>query len=138
MAVKKGDKVKVDYTGSLDDGTVFDKSEEPLEFEAGSGQIIPGFDQAVMGMNVGDEKTIHVEAKDAYGDHRPELTRKVPRSELPQGEPKEGMMLVLKAPDGNQFPARIAQVTATDITIDLNHPLAGKALNFKIKLVEAA
>ena len=140
MAVKKGDKIKVEYTGTLDDGTVFDtsKEKEPLEFEVGSGQIIKGFDEAVVGMEKGEEKSIKIESKDAYGDPNPELTKKIPREHLPkEQELKPGMMLRLKTPDGRQIPAKITGVTDKEITIDLNHPLAGKSLNFKVKIVEA-
>lgn len=139
MAVKNGDKIKVEYTGTLDDGTVFDtsKEKEPLEFEVGSGQIIKGFDEAVVGMEKGEEKSIKIESKDAYGDPNPEMTKKIPREHLPkEQEPKPGMILGLKTPDGRQIPAKITGVTDKEITIDLNHPLAGKSLNFKVKIVE--
>jgi|TARA_Y100000310_G_scaffold262381_1_gene272017 FKBP-type peptidyl-prolyl cis-trans isomerase 2 len=139
MAVKKGDKIKVNYTGTLDDGTVFDTSDgkAPLEFEAGSGNVIKGFDEAVIGMEKGEEKNVKIEAKDAYGDYNPELKKKIPRDQLPQDqEPKPGMMLLVKAPNGQQFPVKIAEVTDKEITMDLNPPLAGKNLNFKIKVEE--
>ncbi len=141
MPVKKGNKVKVDYTGTLDDGTVFDSSthdnhSHPLEFEVGSGQLIKGFDEAVIGMEKGDEKDIHIDAKDAYGDPNPELVQKVPREQLPKEELKEGMMLAMKLPNGQQLPGTIKEVSEKEVKIDFNHPLAGKALNFKIKLVE--
>jgi len=138
MTVKKGDKIKVEYTGSLEDGTVFDTSEgkEPLEFEVGSGQIIKGFDEAVIGMKKGEEKTINIKPEDAYGPQNAQLTKKIPKSQLPQDqEPKPGMVLGIQTPDGQQIPARIVEVSKEDITIDLNHPLAGKTLTFKIKIV---
>jgi len=139
MTVKKGDKVKVEYTGTLEDGTVFDASEKhgkPLEFEAGSGMVIPGFDNAVVGMKKDEEKEVKIEAKDAYGDVNPQLTQKIPRDKIPpEPEPKAGMMIGLAMPDGRQFPAIIKEVTDTEVTIDLNHPLAGKTLTFKIKVV---
>jgi FKBP-type peptidyl-prolyl cis-trans isomerase 2 len=140
-AIKQGDKVMVDYEGTFDDGTVFDSSKHeehshPLEFQAGSGQVIKGFDNAVIGMKIGEEKKFRIEAKDAYGDINPQLAKKVPRAALPKDqEPKVGMMLALGMPNGQQIPATITEVTADTITIDLNHPLAGKALNFKIKVV---
>ncbi len=139
MSVKKGDKVKVEYTGTLDDGTVFDTSEgrEPLEFEVGSGQIIKGFDDAVIGMKKGEEKEIKISPSEAYGEVNPELIKKIPKDNLPPGqEPQPGMMLVLGTPDGRRIPAKITEVTDKDVTIDLNHPLAGKTLNFKIKVVD--
>jgi FKBP-type peptidyl-prolyl cis-trans isomerase 2 len=140
MAIKKGDKIKVHYTGKLDDGTVFDSSQgkEPLEFEAGSGKVIKGFDEAVIGMNIGEEKEIKLKPEDAYGEPNPELLKKIARDKLPkEPEPQVGMMLALKSPDGQQIPARISEVTDKDVTIDLNHPLAGKNLNFNIKVLRA-
>lgn len=139
MAIKKGDKVKVEYTGKFDSGEVFDSSEgkEPLEFEAGTGKVIQGFDNAVIGMEKGQEKEIKILPKDAYGEHNSELIKKIPRKALPkEQEPKEGMMLVMTVPNGMQVPAKIAEVADEEITIDLNHPLAGKNLNFKIKVVD--
>jgi FKBP-type peptidyl-prolyl cis-trans isomerase 2 len=138
MKVKKGDTIQVEYTGTLDDGTVFDATEgkEPLEFEVGAGQVIPGFDSAVLGMDLNEEKEFRIEKEDAYGDVNPSLLKKIPKKSLPQGkEPKAGMALILKTPDGQQVPVKIADVSETDITLDLNHPLAGQALTFKIKLV---
>lgn len=139
MAVKEGDKVKIDYTGKFDDGTVFDTSEgkQPLEFEMGKGMVIPGFEKAIVGMEKGQEKDIKIEPKDAYGDPNPQMVQKILRDKLPQDqEPKEGMMLALGTPDGKQIPARITAVDDKEITIDLNHPLAGKTLTFKIKLID--
>ena len=140
MIVEKGNKVKVDYTGTFDDGVVFDASEkhgQPLEFEVGTGQVIKGFDDAVLGMKKGEEKKIVISAAEAYGEVRRELHKKVPRAQLPQDqEPKVGMILAVGLPNGQQFPARIVEVTKEDVTIDLNHPLAGKTLHFKIKVAE--
>ena len=139
MPIKKGDKVKVDYTGTLEDGTIFDTSEgkQPLEFEAGSGQLIKGFDNGVIGMEKGEEKEIKIEKDEAYGDLNPELLKKIPRDKLPpEQEPKPGMMLAMATPDGKQIPAKITEVDDKEITIDLNHPLAGKTLIFKIKVVD--
>ncbi|MBN2052610.1 peptidylprolyl isomerase [Candidatus Woesearchaeota archaeon] len=140
VVVKSGDKVKVEYTGTFDDGKVFDSSEKhgaPLEFEVGKGMIIPGFEKGVIGMKKGEEKTIHLEPCDAYGDHNPQLIKKVLRDQLPPGqEPKPGMFLVINLPNGAQFPARLTEVNEKEVTLDLNHPLAGKCLNFKFKIVE--
>ena len=139
MAIKKGDKVKVEYTGTFDDGTVFDSSEQhgkPLEFEIGTGQIIPGFENAIMGMKKNEEKEIKLKPEEAYGELNPELIRKIPREQLPPGqEPKEGMILIINLPTGQRVPAKITEVTDKEVTIDLNHPLAGKTLNFKVKVV---
>jgi len=138
MTIKKGDKIKVEYTGTLDDGTVFDTSEgkAPLEFEVGSGKIIKGFDDAMIGMKKGEEKTIKLESEQAYGNQNAELLKKIPRDKLPkEPQPQVGMMLGLNSPDGQQIPARIAEVNDKEVTIDLNHPLAGKNLTFKIKVL---
>ena len=139
MPVKKGDKIKVDYTGTLEDGIVFDTSEgkQPLEFEVGAGKLIKGFDNGVIGMEKGEEKDIKIEPTEAYGDSNPEMVKKFPKESLPkEQEPKPGMMLVVNTPDGKQFPAKITEVGDKEVTIDLNHPLAGKTLNFKVKIVE--
>lgn len=138
MAIKQGDKVKVEYTGTLDDGKVFDSSEgkQPIEFEVGAGRVIPGFDKAVVGMEKEQEKEISIKPEDAYGNSREELKQDIPRTSLPQGqEPKVGMGLMLNSPQG-KIPARITNVTDENVTIDLNHPLAGKNLNFKIKIAD--
>ncbi len=139
MAIEKGNKIKVEYEGKLEDGTVFDSSKthgQPLEFEAGSGQVIKGFDEAVIGMNVDEKKELHIKCLDAYGERNPELVQKVPKDKFPGDKKVEkGMMLGLKAPDGSQFNAMVTEVTDTEIALDLNHPLAGKNLNFNIKIV---
>jgi FKBP-type peptidyl-prolyl cis-trans isomerase SlpA len=140
MAVKKGDSVKVEYEGRFENGEVFDSSSKtgkPLEFEVGSGKVIPGFDNGVIGMEVNEEKEINIEKKDAYGDYREELKKEVPRDALPkEQEPKKGMMLVMSTPEGQQIPARIVDVDDKKVVLDLNHPLAGKDIVFKIKIVE--
>jgi FKBP-type peptidyl-prolyl cis-trans isomerase 2 len=140
MPVKEGDKVKIEYEGKLDDGTVFDSSAKhgkPLEFKVGSKQVIPGFENAVIGMEKGEEKEIKIEPAKAYGDPNPQLIKTIPRDKLPMDqELKPGMMLAVGLPDGRQFPARIAKVEGSEVTIDLNHPLAGKNLNFKVKVVD--
>jgi FKBP-type peptidyl-prolyl cis-trans isomerase 2 len=137
--VKHGDKVQVEYTGTFDDGKVFDSSKvhgKPLEFQIGAGQIIPGFEKAIMGMKKNEEKTIHLEPCDAYGDVNPEAVKKIQKEHLPKGqEPQVDMILLINLPNGVQLPARIVEVTDKDVSIDLNHPLAGKCLNFQIKLV---
>ncbi len=139
--VEKGSKVKVEYTGTLEDGTVFDSTErqggQPLEFEAGSSQLIKGFDEGVMGMKVGEEKEIVIPPAEAYGEPNDQLHKKVPREQLPKDqEPQVDMVLAVGTPDGQQFPARIIAVDEKEVTIDLNHPLAGKTLKFKVKIVE--
>ncbi|PIN73892.1 peptidylprolyl isomerase [Candidatus Woesearchaeota archaeon CG10_big_fil_rev_8_21_14_0_10_45_16] len=140
MTIVKGKKVKIQYVGTFDDGSEFDSSEkhgQPLEFEVGEGQVIPGFENAVIGMEAGQEKEVVIKPAEAYGEHNPEFLKKVPRSQLPaEQEPQAGMMLGVGLPNGQQIPAVIAEVSDDDVTLDLNHPLAGKTLHFKIKVVE--
>ena len=140
MPVKEGDTVKIEYTGTFEDGTVFDSSEQhgkPLEFEVGKGMVIPGFENAVIGMEKDQEKEVKVTPENAYGQPNPKLVQKVPRDKLPkEQEPKAGMFLAIGTPDGQKVPAQIKEVDEKEVTIDLNHPLAGKTLNFKIKVVE--
>lgn len=145
IIVKKGDKVKVDYEGRFEDGEIFDTSSHgdhshPLEFEVGSGQVIRGFDQTVIGMKINDEKEVKILPEDAYGEPKDEMIKKFPRNILPpmpnNQEPSAGMTLILSTPSGSKFPAKITEIDYDNVTIDLNHPLAGKTLIFKIKLVE--
>jgi len=140
--VEKGDKVKVEYTGKLKDGTIFDSSEkhdDPLEFEVGAGQVIKGFDQAMIGMKKDEEKEITIEPDDAYGQRNPELIKEIPKKSFPQDqEIKPGMVFMMKIEDGRQFPAVISEVKDDTVIIDLNPPLAGKTLIFEIKLLEIA
>jgi FKBP-type peptidyl-prolyl cis-trans isomerase 2 len=139
MAAKKGDIVKVDYVGKFDNGEVFDDSKRhgaPLEFQLGAGEVVPGFEKAVEGMNIGEEKEVKIKPTEGYGERRKELEQKIPRKQLPADkEPKVGMMLAVPLPNGQKFPAKITEVSSESVTIDLNHPLAGKTLCFKIKLV---
>ncbi|MBN1377125.1 peptidylprolyl isomerase [Candidatus Woesearchaeota archaeon] len=137
---KKGDIVNIEYEGSLEDGTVFDSTEKhgkPLEFEIGSKKVIKGFEEAVMDMEKGEEKKITLKPEEAYGNPNPDLIKEIPREKLPkEQEPKKGMILGMMLPNGHQIPARITKVEEDKVTIDLNHPLAGKTLNFDIKLVD--
>jgi FKBP-type peptidyl-prolyl cis-trans isomerase 2 len=115
MPVKKGDKVKVEYEGSLDDGTVFDSSEkqgEPIEFEAGAEQVIQGFDDAVMGMEEGDEKEFVIQPSDGYGEHNPEMVKEIAKDSIPDSEEMmPGLMLVTTLPNGLQIPAVVLLCT---------------------------
>jgi len=136
--IKKGDKIKIEYTGKLADGSVFDSSEgkAPLGFEVGSGQVIPGFDKAVEGMKEGEEKTFTLKVEEAYGPVRDDLVQKFPVEKLPkEPKPEVGMMLMMQAPTGQQIPAKIKEVNEKEVTLDINHPLAGKDLTFEIKIV---
>ena len=140
MPIKNGDKVKIEYTGTLEDGTVFDSSERhgsPLEFEVGARHVIKGFENAVMGMEKGEEKEVTLHQEEAYGYHDEQLIKNVPKDKMPDGEEiKPGMLLGLSLPNGAQVPARVVDVTDTEVIIDLNHLLAGKTLNFKIKVID--
>ena len=139
MAVEKGNKVSVEYVGTFEDGTVFDSSEQhgkPLEFEAGARQVIAGFDEAVLGMDVEEEKEFSLTPDQAYGEVNEELVQQVPKEQFPQDQELErGMMFMLKLPEGQQVPATVQEVADDAVTLDLNHPLAGKTLHFKIKVV---
>jgi len=133
------DTVRVHYTGTHDDGTVFDTSSgrEPLEFTIGSGQVIPGFDSAVDGMSPGDSETVKIPAEQAYGPHREEMMLEVDRVQVPaELDPQVGERLEIKQQDGQSIPVTVTAITETLITLDGNHPLAGQALTFEIELVE--
>ena len=137
--VKKGDQIKVHYTGRLTDGTVFDSSEgrEPLAFEVGAGMMIAGFDKAVNGMKVGDKKTAEIPADEAYGQKNDEMLIDVPRTNLPEDmEIVVGMPLAMQQPDGTPVPVTIAEIKGDTVVIDANHDLAGKDLVFDIEVVE--
>jgi len=136
---KEGDIVKVHYTGKLEDGTVFDTSEEqtPLEFTIGSGQIIPGFEQAVVGMEPGETKTATVPPEEAYGQHREDMTIAVERGQFPDDiNPETGQQLQIQQPDGRMAIVVVSDVTESTVTLDANHPLAGQPLTFDIELVD--
>ncbi len=136
---KPGDTVKVHYTGKLEDGTVFDTSteREPLEFTVGKGQVIPGFESAVIGMNRGETKTTKIAPDDAYGPHRPEMIITVERSVFPEdADPQVDQQVQIRQANGQSFIATITDVSDEDVTLDANHPLAGKDLIFDIQLVE--
>jgi FKBP-type peptidyl-prolyl cis-trans isomerase 2 len=137
--VKKNDTVKVHYTGKLVSGEEFDssKGQDPLEFTVGSGQIIPGFDAAVEGMEVNEKKTITIAPDQAYGPVQDQLISNIERSQLPEDiTPEVGQMLVATAPDGRQTRVQVTAVQEDTVTLDANHPLAGKELVFDIELVE--
>jgi len=144
---KQGDRVKVHYTGKLTDGEVFDSSEcaddgcgcgtGPLEFTIGTGEVIPGFEEAVVGMGPGEEKTVTIPVDKAYGPRMEEMVAVVGRSELPADlDPVVGQQLEVTQQDGHSFPVLITEVTDTTVTLDANHPLAGRDLIFQLRLVE--
>ena len=135
---KSGDTVRIHYTGTLDDGSVFDSSEgrEPLEFALGSGQVIPGFDSGVTGMSVGDKKTINIPCAEAYGEVFEEAKQVVAREHIPADIPLDlGTQLQMQAPNGQAMTVTVAAVDDESVTLDGNHPLAGKDLTFALELV---
>ncbi|RMH87869.1 MAG: peptidylprolyl isomerase [Calditrichaeota bacterium] len=137
---KAGNTVKVHYRGLLEDGSVFDDSlerGEPFEFKLGAEMVIPGFENAVLGMAEGETKVVTLSPDEAYGPYRQDLTIDIQRAQLPEHiEPAVGKRLRLRAPDGSINEVFISQVTEDTVTIDANHPLAGKTLTFEIQLVE--
>ncbi len=136
---KKGDTVKVHYTGTLEDGTMFDTSaeREPLKFTIGGGQVIPGFDLAVIDMVPGDMRVTVIPAEEAYGEHSTELVTDVDRERFPADMELEiGQQLQVGLADGEQAVVMIVDLSDTSVTLDANHPLAGQQLTFEIELVE--
>jgi len=137
--VEDGNKVKVHYTGTFDDGTVFDSSRErePLEFTLGEGGLIPGFEAGVIGMGVGDSRTVSIEPEQAYGPVREELVATVDVKNFPEDvTPAVGQHFEMRRPDGNPVDVVITKIEGEEVTLDANHPLAGKKLTFEIELVE--
>ena len=139
VQVKSGDIINVHYTGRLTDGTLFDSSEgrEPLEFEVGSGMVIKGFDEGVTGMSVGERKTVHISVADAYGEVDSSYLAVFNKAEIPSDIPYEvGMQLNMhQDASGQVMPVAVVEVTDTTITLDANHPLAGKDLIFDLELI---
>jgi len=136
--VKKGDTVKVHYTGTLNNGEIFDtsKEREPLEFTLGQGQLIPGFEKAVIGLSVGDSTQVEIPSTEAYGEERGDLIINVPKDQLPdEVTPEIGMQLQVNQPDGQPIPVRITEISESELTLNANHPLAGEDLKFEIELV---
>ncbi|MEL6837770.1 MAG: peptidylprolyl isomerase [Pseudomonadota bacterium] len=135
---KAGDTVRINYTGTLNNGEQFDSSDgrDPLEFVLGSGQIIKGLDAAIPGMGVGDKKTVTVPCADAYGERNPDARQAVPREQIPDNIPLEtGTQLQMQTPQGQVVPVTVAEVTDTAVTLDANHPLAGQDLTFAIEIM---
>jgi len=138
-AAKRGDTVKVHYTGKLEDGTIFDSStdREPLQFTIGEELLIPGFEEAIIGMSPGETKTAVVSADQAYGPYREEMVLEVDRTQLPpELEPEIGQQLQMQQPDGQVVLIKIVDVSDSVVKLDANHPLAGKDLTFDIQLLE--
>lgn len=141
MKAEKGSKVKVHYTGTLEDGTQFDSSRgrEPLAFEVGAGQMIKGFDSAVDGMQVGDVKNISIAPAEGYGEKSDQLIYRFPKEQLPPDmNPEVGNQLALSGENGQQIPVVVIEITETEIVLDANHELAGQTLKFEIEMMEIA
>ena len=139
MPIKDGDKVKVHYRGTLDDGSEFDSSHgrEPLEFVLGQGMLIPGFEKAVTGKEKGDKVTVNIPPSEGYGEHDPQQIIPIGREQFPDDmQLKEGMVIQLQAPDGSVIDSTIFKVGDKEVMLDANHPLAGKTLTFEIEVVE--
>lgn len=137
-AIKDGDTVRIHYTGTLLDGTVFDSSDgrDPLEFVVGSGQIIPGLDVALPGMTEGEKKKVNIPCDQAYGPINPALRQGVPRDAIPDEIPLEiGLQLQMQTPQGQPMPVTVVEVGEEEVTLDANHPLAGKDLTFDFEVV---
>jgi peptidylprolyl isomerase len=136
---KHGDTVRVHYTGTFDDGTVFDSSaeREPLQFTIGSGQVIPGFDNAVLNMTLGEKKKVNIPADQAYGPRSEELVAEIGRDRLPADlEVEIGQQLQVGLADGGQTVVLIVDLNDETVTLDANHPMAGMDLNFELELIE--
>ncbi|PLY15731.1 MAG: peptidylprolyl isomerase [Sedimenticola sp.] len=136
-----GNTVRVHYVGTFDDGSEFDSSvgAEPLEVTLGQGQVIPGFEQALEGMAVGDKKAVQIPAEEAYGEYSPEMIQEIDRANIPDDiELEVGLQLQAQGPEGHTLLLVVKEVTENTVTLDGNHPLAGKALNFELEMVEIA
>jgi len=144
---KTGDKVKIHFTGTLEDGTVFDATDDctddgcgceagPMEFTIGGEEVFPAFEQAVIGLAPGEKRTVKIPAAEAYGERSEEMVVTVERAEMPADlNPTVGQMLEVTDDDGDAFPVTVTSVTDSIVTLDANHPLAGKDLTFDIELV---
>ena len=136
--IEAGKTVKVHYKGTLEDGSVFDSSEgrDPIEFEMGSGVLLPGFENTVAEMKVDETRTVTIPSAEAYGDVNEDMVGEIPRSNLPDDiEPEVGMVLSMQSPDG-EMPVRVIALDEENLTLDANHPLAGKDLTFELTLIE--
>jgi peptidylprolyl isomerase len=137
--VENGHFVKVDYTGTLENGNIFDSSRngQPIEVEVGAGRVIKGFENALVGMAKTEKKTVTLSPEEAYGPRNEDLEQSFTRAELPPGfDPKVGQVLALQNPQGGQFPAKVKEADKEKVTVDLNHPLAGETLTFEIEVLE--
>ncbi len=136
--IEAGKTVKVHYKGTLDDGSVFDSSEgrDPIEFEMGSGALIPGFEAAVAEMEIDETRSVTIPSAEAYGDVNEDMVGEIPRTNLPDDiEPEVGMVLSMQSPDG-EMPVRVVAMDEENLTLDANHPLAGQNLTFELTLIK--
>jgi peptidylprolyl isomerase len=135
---KKGDMVKVHYTGRFEDGSLFDSSKDrgPLQFTLGNGEMIPGFENAIIGMKIGDTKTAKIAANEAYGPYIDDMVMRIGKDKFPADmELKTGLMLKIRQPEGNAINVMVTDISDDEVVLDANHPLAGKDLEFDIELV---
>ncbi len=138
MVVENGKTVKVNYKLTVD-GELVDSSEgkEPLTFEVGNKQMIPGFEKSILGMKQGEKKSFQVQPEDAYGQENPQAFQEVPKDKLPPDvKPEAGLVLYIKGPNGQPYPVKIKEVKETSVILNFNHPLAGKKLDFDVEVVE--
>ena len=137
--VQEGNEVKVHYTGKLKDGTVFDSSRdrEPLQFTVGAGMMIKGFDEAVRGMQIGESKSAEIPSEAAYGERNDQMMVKLTKDKFPEHiSPEVGQQLSMQSEQGQPIPVVITEIEGDEVTLDANHPLAGKDLVFDIEIVE--
>ena len=136
--VENGLYISVEYTGTLQNGEVFDTSQrgQPLEIQIGAGELIEGFERELMGMSINEKKSFTLDPEDAYGQRDESLTRDFARADFPpEIEPQKGMTVALQTPEGRQIPAQITYLDEEKLSVDLNHPLAGQTLTYKIEVV---
>ncbi len=139
VTAKQGDKVRVHYTGTLDDGSIFDSTDgqEPFEFTIGAGEVLPEFENAIIGLEPGETTKVRIESENAYGNYREDLCFPVEKSYFPEGiEPNIGEFFSLQLKNGNTIVVKVKELQDNTVILDANHPLAGKDLNFEIKLIE--
>jgi peptidylprolyl isomerase len=140
MNAQNGDHVKIEYEGFLDDGRVFDSTEQhgfPFKLTIGEGIYLDALEQSLIGMNVKEEKTIRLTPQEAYGEYLPEKIETIDRKKLPnKSKLEEGSLILLTSPEGVETPAKVVDLSGTEVTLDFNHPLAGIPLNFRLTLLE--
>ena len=140
MPAQMGNHLRIEYEGFLDDGRIFDSTEQhgfPLKLTLGANVYLEAFEVALIGMNVGEEKVIRISPQEAYGEYLPERVETIDRKTLPnRSKLEEGTLIILTSSDGKETPAKVVDLTETEVTLDFNHPLAGIPLNFRLTLLE--